>query len=129
MRINITAGECLNNILKSIYEEQFFIPFNEAMNVGFYSGVLFSDEFMIERAKVHNVTVSSYQEKLKEFINFLNQINKYNEVILWFGDDEFCKENIKIVLKTLDLFGYKDKIILNIVNENNGEIIKKLLIR
>ena len=32
MRINITAGECLNNILKSIYEEQFFIPFNEAMN-------------------------------------------------------------------------------------------------
>ena len=42
MKINITAGECLNNILTNIYKGEKFIPFREAMIIGTYSNKLLS---------------------------------------------------------------------------------------
>ena len=41
MKVNITAGECLNELLESKYPGEFFIPFNEAMIQKTYSSPLF----------------------------------------------------------------------------------------
>ena len=123
MRINITAGDFLNNFLCKKYANEVFIPFCEAMNKGTYSFKLFSYDFCVQRSKIHNVTLDEYLFKLKGFLDFINNIKEYNEVILWFGDDAFCNENSKIVVKTLKEYNYNGTLILNTVDENTGEIV------
>lgn len=126
MKVNITAGSILNNLLKKKYSNELFIPFNEAMINGTYSSKLFSNEFILERAKTHNVSVLEYKENLKDFLNFLKNIHMYNEVILWFGEEPFCKKNTEVVLQTLKEYNFDGKIVLNIVIEEIGEIIKTI---
>ena len=123
MKINITAGDCLNNILVKKYKEETFIPFREAMNNGKYMNKLFSEEFLIERSLTHNVTLDEYKEKINDFIEIINNIDEYQEIKLWFGNDEFCLENLKVVIQTLLLNNYKGTLILNTVVEETGEII------
>ena len=129
MVINITSGECLNKILQERHSEDVFIPFNEAMINGTYSFKLFSEEFMSERSKIHGVTLEEYKNKLKDFLIFLKNINKYEKIVLWFGDEPFCRENTRIVLEAIHDYGYRHNIILNIVNEENGNILVTQKIR
>lgn len=125
MKINITAGECLNNILTNIYKGEKFIPFREAMIIGTYSNKLFSEEFLLERSEVHKVSLKEYKEKISCFINVLENINSYDEIVLWFGDEPFCVENTKIVIKTIKEHNYTNKLILNIVDETTGKVLKQ----
>ena len=129
MKINITAGDCLNNILVNIYKDETFVPFREAMNVGNYKSELFSKEFLVERSVTHNVSLDEYKEKINGFLEIIKNINKYQEIKLWFGNDDFCLENLKIVLQTIFLNNYKGSIILNTVVEETGEIINSKIIK
>lgn len=129
MNINITAGDCLNNILVNIYKDETFVPFREAMNVGNYKSELFSKEFLIEISVTHNVSLDEYKEKINGFLEIIKNINKYQEIKLWFGNDDFCLENLKIVLQTIFLNNYKGSIILNTVVEETGEIINSKIIK
>ena len=124
MKINITAGNCLNALLESKYGHEKFIPFAEAMIQGSYNSRLFSEEFVEERAKTHNVSIHKYKDNLKDFFTFLSEIELYDEVVLWFGDEPFCNENTKVVLQTLKEYGYVGPVILNLVIEESGEIVK-----
>ena len=125
MKVNITAGECLNRILQGKYPNECFVPFNEAMNQGTYSAPLFSEEFVRERAAVHGVSVAEYMEKLSGFMDVLKHAGEYDEVVLWFGDEPFCKANRQTVLEALREYGCRQSILLNIVNEENGDIIRQ----
>lgn len=129
MKINITAGECLNKILQEKYPNETFIPFNEAMIKGGYNTKLFSEEFVIERSSIHNVSKEEYENKLALFLDFLNNINKYTEVILWFGDEPFCKKNTEIVILTLKEYRFLGNVTLNIVDEETGEIFNSNLVK
>lgn len=133
MRINISSGDCLNEILQNKYSSDCdfgkFIPFREAMIEGSFSSAPFSDEFCAERAKVHGVTKEDYLEKLSVFIDYLNRADEYDETILWFGDEPFCVENRKVILKALADKHYKGKIVLNIVNEETGEILSSSIVK
>ena len=129
MRINITAGEQLNRILEIKYQNENFIPFNEAMIKGTYTAKLFSESFIEERAKTHSVSIVEYKEKLNGFLTFLTSVELYNEVILWFGDEPFCNENRKIVLQTLCDYNYQGKIVVNTVIEETGEVIKSIIVQ
>lgn len=126
MKINITSGDCLNELLENKYKDETFVPFCEAMINGEYHHELFSEEFMQERASFHNVSLQEYKTKLKGFLNLLKNINDYDEIVLWFGDEPFCQTNTKIVLKTLKEYQYKGKLILNIVNEETCEILQTI---
>lgn len=120
--INITAGQMLNDML----EEQrmgYFIPFNECFIEGGYTRPFFTKEFNKHRAKVHGVSVYEYESKLVGLFLFLTKANEYDEVILWFGDEPFCKANVKVLKEILTEFEYKGKITLNTVNEDTGEIL------
>ena len=125
MKVNITAGECLNRILEARHTGECFVPFNEAMNQGTYSAPLFSEAFVKERAAVHGVSEAEYLEKLLGFMNVLKHAGEYDEIVLWFGDEPFCVANRHIVLEALREHGCSRSILLNIVNEENGDIIRQ----
>mgnify|MGYP004661040103 FL=1 len=120
MRINITAGECLKDILQAIYPDEEFVPFNEAMIQGTYKAVLFSDEFIKERSIVHKVTEEQYRENMSGFLHFLDNLNDYDEIVLWFGNEPFCRCNRDTVLKILNKYKYNGNVLLHIVDEETG---------
>ena len=123
--INITAGECLNKLLKGRYPEESFVPFNEAMIRGSCSAPPFSEEFVRERAAVHGVSAAEYREKLSGFLEVLKHAQEYDEIVLWFGDEPFCVQNRRTVTEALRAHGYRRNIRLNIVHEETGNIIRQ----
>lgn len=123
LTINITSGECLNAILENKYKNKIFIPFNEAMIKGSFESKLFSEDFIKERAACHEVTVDEYKEKLTKFLTLLTHLEEYEKIQLFFGDEPFCLENKKIIIKTLRLYGYNGLIISSTVNELTGEVL------
>jgi len=128
--VNITAGEELTKILSKKYPNQFFTPFNEAMikqsPADLSASVpLFSDEFIRVRARVHGVTEASYRENMRGFLTFLAHLGECKTVVLWFGDEDFCRANRETVLATLQQRGFKGEVRLNIVDELTGEILYK----
>ena len=124
MRINITAGECLKDILQAIYPDEEFVPFNEAMIQGEYKSALFSDEFITERSIVHKVTEEEYRENMSDFLGLLANINEYDEIVLWFGDELFCRCNRDVVVKMLNQHNYNGNVLLHIVDEETGEVLQ-----
>ena len=126
MRVHITAGKFLNDKLKELYPQEEFIPFNEAMIVGEYTSKLFSETFMEERAKTHRVSIRDYKENLRAFIEFLKDIRQYDEVVLWFGEEPFCVKNTEIVLQTLREYNFQGVVVLNIVVEETGQIVRNV---
>jgi len=120
---NITSGQIVNDYLKSVNPQECFIPFNEAMITGEYHTELFSKDFIKERAETHGVSEQQYFDKLKDFLDLLENLDDVNELVLWFGDEDFCRENRKVVLETLKQKKYTGKITLNIINEETYEIL------
>lgn len=120
MIINITAGQELKNKIKNDKEK--FIAFNEAMIKGSFSYPLFSNGFIKERAEAHQVSEESYKETMKDFLEFTKELDKYNKVILWFGNEPFCRINTKTVLQFLKDKRFKGEVVLNIVDEITGDI-------
>ena len=86
---------------------------------------MFSEEFVRERAAVHSVSEAEYLEKLSGFMEVLKHAGEYDEVVLWFGDEPFCVANRQTVLEALRGQGCRRIILLNIVNEENGDIIRQ----
>ena len=125
MKVNITAGECLNRILEARHPGECFVPFNEAMNQGTYSAPLFSEEFVRERAVGHGVSEAEYLEKLSGFLEVLKHAGEFDEIVLWFGEEPFCVANRQTVLDALRRHGCSRSILLNIVNEENGDVIRQ----
>lgn len=125
MRVNVTAGECLNEILKGKYPDERFVPFNEAMIQGGYSSPLFCEGFVKERSAVHGVSEAEYLSKLAEFMEVLRRLDEYDEIVLWFGDEPFCIENRNAVLKALEEHGYRGAVLLNVVDEESGDIVRQ----
>ena len=124
-RINITAGDCLNDILRRRYPEERFIPFREAMIEGRYTAPLFSEAFIRERAAFHGVTETEYRENLAGFLDVLARPEAYDEIVLWFGEEPFCVENRETVLAALRQCGYRGSLRLNTVIEETGEILQR----
>ena len=122
--INITNGEEFNNYIKTKLNAK-FIPFNEAMIDGNPIYPLFDEKFIQERCKTHRVTIRQYQDVLKEFIDFKNNMNRYTSINLWFGKELFCQLNLLTVLAYLEQEKYQGKIYLIIIDDNNKKIIKE----
>lgn len=120
--INITAGEELNRLLSNNNEE--WIPFNEAMIKGSYSSPLFSKEFCIERCKTHGVSLEEYMDNMMLFLSFVDRMDNYNRITLWFGDEPFCQANYKTIIQFLKDRHFHGRIILNIVSEIDGKLLK-----
>ena len=124
-RINITAGDCLAEILQRKYPDEVFVPFREAMIEGPNTHEPFSEAFLRERAAFHNVDLEQYQGHMAPFLNVLDRLDGYEEIDLWFGEEPFCVKNTEVVVETLRLRNYRGRLDLHIVNEETGETIRE----
>lgn len=124
MIINIVSGECLKEALQRKYNEDVFVPFNEAMMEGCPQETLFSDDFIKERCFTHQVSTDIYLEKMDCFLKIIKQVNKNDEIILWFGKDMFCQINELTVLAYLKQQQCFSKVYTKIINEQTLEIIQ-----
>ena len=122
-KIDITSGDCLNRILQEKDPARVWIPFREAMIKGTYASDLFSDGFIAERSRTHGVTEEEYREKLSCFLDVLRGADAYEEIGLWFGEEPFCTENRKVVIRALKESGFHGAILSHTVNEETGEIL------
>ena len=129
MKIHITAGDCLNEILQAKYSDERFIPFREAMIQGGYSFPLFSDGFLKERAEALGVSEQVYRDNLAPFLAFLHAIHTYEEIVLWFGEEPFCEANKRAVIQAIADCGYQGRLIVHTVIEETGEIVKTALLQ
>ena len=99
------------------------IPFNEDMSKGGYINKPFTEDFITERSKVHNVSPSLYKEKLALFLELVKNIKSDDDLHLYFGEDETCLANRRLIIDYF--FNKVMKITLHIVNEYTGEEIKE----
>ena len=129
MKIHITAGDCLNEILQEKYNGERFGPSREAMIRGTYTDPLCSAAFIQERAQTLGVSACEYKEKIADFLGVLDNADAFQEIVLWFGDEPFCLANTKTVIQALKERGYIGKLVLHTVIEETGEIVKTDLLQ
>ena len=120
MRYNIVAGEELKKIMTGVIDNP--IPFNEDMSKGTYASEPFTEEFIMERSQTHGVSESTYKEKLSLFLSLIDNLNKNDEIHLYFGEDEVCLANRELLINYFT--GKVKQITLHIVDEYTGKEIK-----
>lgn len=122
--INILNGQCMYDYFKEneVKYEGSIIPFNEAMCVGTATEEIFSEDFIKNRCRAHNVSIEEYE---KITFNNLGQLlsGDFKKIVLWFDDDMFCQINMLTILAYLDYSGFTRDIVFNLVN-NNYEIVE-----
>ena len=124
MRINVTAGDYLNQILSEKYPEEAFIPFREAMIEGPCSFAPFSNAFLEERAAFHCCSLDEYKTHMSLFLKLLEHLRDYSEIVLWFGVEPFCKKNAEVVIEVLKQCGFQGSIVLKTVVEETGSVVQ-----
>ncbi|MGM9986008.1 MAG: DUF1835 domain-containing protein [Bacillaceae bacterium] len=117
--LHILNGQCMYDYFKEnkLEEENEIIPFNEAMCAGdVTTEEIFSDEFIKQRCFTHNVTLEEYQKiTLKPLEPLLS--NKFDKIVLWFGEDMFCQMNMLTVLAYLDKRNFIGDLTIHLVDE------------
>ena len=122
--LHITNGEYFKKHLLNKFNIN-SIPFNEAMMSGNTINTIFSDEFINLRSKQFNVSSDTYYSKIKDIILLKDKVNEYDIIYLYFGLDTFCQINLLTLLAYLEQINYKNKLVLNIVDDYTNEIITK----
>ncbi|MDN3019064.1 AraC family transcriptional regulator [Paenibacillus sp. BSR1-1] len=116
--LHILNGQEMYNYFKKTHflEQEWMIPFNEAMCYGNTCDNLFSQKFVEIRAKVHQVTPAQYAEITLKPLALLFR-GDFTHIALWFDSDMFCQINILTILAWLDQTNYKGRIDLHIVGD------------
>lgn len=117
--LHILNGLAMYNFYNktNFLEQEWMVPFNEAMCYGNTSPNLFSDEFIQIRAKVHHVTPKQYIEHILTILQPLLSGN-FTHMALWFDADMFCQINILTILAWLDQVDHTDAIDLYLVDDH-----------
>lgn len=108
-----------NNLMK---ENQTYVPFNEAMCWGEADTKIFSDCFIEKRVKSLKTTEAEYRRIVIESLKPLLK-EKFDSIVLWFGDDMFCQMNLITILAYLEQSGYKGDVHFCMVLERSDEIV------
>lgn len=62
---------------------------------------------------------------MKSFLKFTKEMNMYDEVDLFFGNDTFCQLNMITVLAVLELNNYKGHVYSVIINDTDFSVIRE----
>ncbi|WP_223592497.1 AraC family transcriptional regulator [Neobacillus bataviensis] len=116
--LHILNGQEMYNYFKKTHflEQEWMIPFNEAMCYGNTCDDLFSQKFVEMRAKVHQVTQAQYAEITLKPLDPLFR-EDFTRIALWFDLDMFCQINLLTILAWLDQKNHKGRIDLHIVGD------------
>ena len=117
--LNITNGEVFNAyfLLKFGGEA---VPFCEAIMDGEVVQDIYSEQFIMLRAKSLNDTENGYRAKMYVY-DALNS-NDYQTICLWFGKDTFCQVNLLALLAYLEQIQYHGELKLNYIDDETFEI-------
>ena len=118
--LNITNGDYFNEYFKHKFGGLAF-PFCEVMMDGEVVSNIYSQEFVIFRAKSLNVTENEY--RLKMYVHEALRCNNYQKICLWFGKDTFCQMNLLTVLAYLEQIEYRGEIKLNYIDDQTFEVL------
>ena len=119
--IYIVAGDEMEKLMHQLYPKIKTIPFREDLSKGTYEGFAFDDKFISNRSTFWNVSTSDYLNHMMPIIN----LNFNENYALCFGNDDCCKANLSFMINYLKTNGYKNKLLIQIVNEYDLSIIEE----
>ena len=83
-----------------------YVPFNEAMCWGETDPQVFSPSFVQRRVRALETTEPEYRSIVIDSLRPLFE-ERFDIIVLWFGDDMFCQLNLITMLAYLDQIGYE----------------------
>ena len=125
--MNICGGDCLKELLEK-QTGQKMIAFREAMSEGPLTEDVFCANFISERANFHKSSQREYKKHMQDYLSAYKKIKNGEEVCLWFGQDLFCQINMLVVLAHLEEAKKLKSATINIVDENNGKLIRAQIV-
>jgi hypothetical protein len=123
--LHILSGSCMlekfeNNQL--INGTAIYVPFNEAMCWGETDTEIFSPSFIDKRVKALKATEAEYRRIVLEPLKPLFE-EKFDIIVLWFGDDMFCQMNLITILAYLEQIGYNGDVLFCLARERIDEML------
>jgi len=123
MNLHITNGRAYTNHLNKIINEEIY-SFNECMMSGTTINNIFCEEFIKIRSTELKVNKEYYVNNIKDIISLRNNVNDFSKITLYFGLDTFCQINLLTLLCYLEEINYKNKLILNIIDDYSFKTIE-----
>lgn len=123
--LHILNGSCMMEDFKKnkrINEKCTYIPFNEAMCWGEADEEIFSDMFIEKRVQSLNGTIEQYKSIVLNPLEPLLK-NKFDTIVLWFGDDMFCQINMLTILAFLEQCNFGGDVLFCMAIENTDEML------
>ncbi|MDA3731050.1 AraC family transcriptional regulator [Niameybacter massiliensis] len=99
-----------------------YISFNEAMCWGEADEVIFSEAFIKNRVRSLKGTKEQYEDIVLKPLEPLFK-EKFDTIVLWFGDDMFCQINMLTVIGFLEQISYTGDLLLCMACESMDEIL------
>lgn len=121
--LNVLNGQAMFEQFRSqqLMGQSDYVPFNEAMCVHEATFDIFSPAFNQVRAIGHHSSLAGYEQIVVEPLQPLF-MQKYQCIVLWFGEDMFCQLNLLTVLAYLEQQGYTGTVYFNAVQEQTYDV-------
>ncbi|WP_315069544.1 hypothetical protein [uncultured Clostridium sp.] len=123
--LHILNGSCMMDEFQKnrwVNEKFTYIPFNEAMRWGEADEEIFSDSFIEKRVQSLNTTIEQYRNIVLNLLEPLFK-NKFDTIVLWFGDDMFCQINMLTILAYLEQCNFEGDVLFCMANEITDEML------
>ncbi|ERI91923.1 transcriptional regulator, AraC family [Clostridiales bacterium oral taxon 876 str. F0540] len=123
--LHILNGSCMMDEFKDnkwISDKFTYIPFNEAMCWGEADEKIFSDSFIEKRVQSLNTTIEHYRSIVLYPLEPLLK-DKFDTIVLWFGDDMFCQINMLTILAYLEQCNFEGDVLFCMANEVTDEML------
>ncbi|MTI70326.1 MAG: AraC family transcriptional regulator [Firmicutes bacterium] len=123
--LHILNGNCMMDKFEKnrrINEKFTYIPFNEAICWGEADEEIFSDAFIEIRVQSLNTTIEQYRSIVLNPLEPLYK-NKFDTIVLWFGDDMFCQINMLTILAYLEQCNFEGDVLFCMANEVTDEML------
>lgn len=123
--LHILNGLCMLNSFKKdelMREKAVYVPFNEAMCWGETIKKIFSPEFIKKRACSLNSTPEDYKRIVIEPLKPLFD-ERFDIIVLWFGDDMFCQMNLITILSYLEQIHFEGDVLFCMAHEQTDEML------
>ena len=119
--LNITNGDYFNQYFMNKFGG-IAVPFCEVMMDGVTELYIYSEEFVILRAKSLNVTEKEYRAKM--YVHDALKYNNYEKICLWFGKDTFCQMNLLTLMAYLEQIEYQGELKVNYIDDETFEMLE-----
>lgn len=120
--LHITNGEYSLQHYKKQFKLDKLICFNEAMAWGSVDKVVFSNGFIENRIKSLKISKQEYFKNTLSLIDEI-EINKFDEIRLYFGKDMFCQINLITIIAYLAQIHCHLDVIVNIIDDYNYNVL------